>query len=159
MLHRLESIAEKKLIGKHLPMSLANNKTAELWKSFMLQRKEIKNNLNQDLISMQVYDKDYFANFSPAKEFVKWAAAEVSDFNAVPAGMETFTLPGGLYVVFLHKGPASAGPQVFGYIFGTWLPASGYVLDHRPHFEVLGEKYKNDEPDSEEEIWIPVRTK
>jgi len=32
-------------------------------------------------------------------------------------------------------------------------------LDDRPHFEVLGDKYKNADPDSEEEIWIPIRTK
>jgi len=32
-------------------------------------------------------------------------------------------------------------------------------LDNRPHFEVLGEKYKNGDPESEEEIWIPVKEK
>jgi AraC family transcriptional regulator len=43
------------------------------------------------------------------------------------------------------------------YIFNTWLPKSGYQLDRRPHFEILGEKYKNNNPDSEEEIWIPIQ--
>jgi AraC family transcriptional regulator len=32
-------------------------------------------------------------------------------------------------------------------------------LDNRPHFEILGEKYKQGSPDSEEEIWIPVKEK
>lgn len=41
----------------------------------------------------------------------------------------------------------------------TWLPASDYNLDNRPHFEVLGEKYKNNDPTSEEEIWIPIKLK
>lgn len=49
--------------------------------------------------------------------------------------------------------------SIFQYIFGTWLPASGYYLDNRPHFEILGHKYKNNDPDSEEEIWIPVKPK
>jgi AraC family transcriptional regulator len=31
--------------------------------------------------------------------------------------------------------------------------------DDRPHFEILGDKYKNDHPDSEEEIWILCREK
>lgn len=39
------------------------------------------------------------------------------------------------------------------YIFATWLPSSAYVLDNRPHFEVLGAKYKSNDPGSEEEIW------
>jgi AraC family transcriptional regulator len=36
---------------------------------------------------------------------------------------------------------------------------SAYDLDNRPHFEILGEKYKNESPDSEEELWIPVKLK
>jgi AraC family transcriptional regulator len=38
-----------------------------------------------------------------------------------------------------------------------WLPDSGFELDNRPHFAVMGEKYKRDDDASEEEIWIPVR--
>ncbi|MFM9945765.1 MAG: GyrI-like domain-containing protein, partial [Bacteroidia bacterium] len=44
-------------------------------------------------------------------------------------------------------------------IYGTWIPNSEYNLDNRPHFEILGEKYKNNHPDSEEEIWIPIKPK
>jgi AraC family transcriptional regulator len=39
------------------------------------------------------------------------------------------------------------------------LPNSAYELDDREHFELLGEKYKNNDPNSEEEIWIPIRPK
>ena len=35
-------------------MNLAENKTSELWRSFMPQRKEITNFLSTDLFSMQV---------------------------------------------------------------------------------------------------------
>ena len=72
--------------------------------------------------------------------------------------METFSLAGGLYAVFDYKG-SSNDPSIFQFIFGTWLPSSDYVLDDRPHFEVLGDKYKNNDPNSEEEIWIPIRQK
>jgi AraC family transcriptional regulator len=47
----------------------------------------------------------------------------------------------------------------FACIFATWLPSSKYVLDHRPHFEILGDKYKNDNLKFEEEIWTPVQLK
>ncbi|HET8810651.1 MAG TPA: GyrI-like domain-containing protein [Flavobacteriaceae bacterium] len=158
MTPRIETITGKKLIGNHLTMSLANNKTADLWKNFMPRRKEITNNLNEDLISIQVYQPDYFKNFKPANEFEKWAAVEVSDFENLPKGMETFILPSGLYAVFDYKGPAG-NPAVFQHIFQVWLPNSDYVLDDRPHFEVLGKNYKNNAPDSEEEIWIPMKSK
>jgi AraC family transcriptional regulator len=71
--------------------------------------------------------------------------------------MEPLALPGGLYAVFLYHGAASQADQTFQYIFGTWIPNSGYSLDNRPHFEILGKKYKNEDPDSEEEIWIPIK--
>jgi AraC family transcriptional regulator len=52
----IQHLTEKKLIGKNLTMSLVNNQTAELWKSFAPRRKEITNNTTNDLISMQVYE-------------------------------------------------------------------------------------------------------
>jgi len=155
---RIENIKEKMLTGKRLTMSFANNKTGELWKSFMPIRSEITNKLSNDLISMQVYKPTHFAEFSPTNEFVKWATVEVADFKNVPGDLETFTLPGGLYAVFDYKGSSIDG-TIFQYIFGTWLPNSNYLLDDRPHFEVLGEKYKNADPNSEEEIWIPIKPK
>jgi AraC family transcriptional regulator len=47
----------------------------------------------------------------------------------------------------------------FKYIFEEWLPSAIYGLDNRPHFEILGAKYKNNDDSSEEEIWIPVKLK
>ncbi|MFZ1515671.1 MAG: GyrI-like domain-containing protein, partial [Saprospiraceae bacterium] len=68
------------------------------------------------------------------------------------------TIPGGLYAVFYYKG-LSTDTAIFEYIFNTWLPNSEYGLDDRPHFEILGERYKNNDADSEEEIWIPIKNK
>ncbi len=155
---RVEIVNEKKLIGKRLVMNLSDNRTGELWRSFMPGRKEITNNLTNDCISMAIYKPSYFSDFNPSNEFEKWAAVEVADFKHVPNGMETFTLPAGLYALFHYKG-SSTDNRIFQYIFGVWLPGSIYLLDDRPHFEVLGDKYKNADPESEEEIWIPIMTK
>ena len=116
--------------------------------------------MTTDLFSMQVYDLTLnFMDFNENTSFEKWAAIEVTDFNSIPASMESFILPAGLYAVFLHQGTAAEGARTFGYIFGTWLPGSDYILDNKPHFEILGQKYKNDDPASEEEVWIPVKLK
>jgi AraC family transcriptional regulator len=158
MIPRIEIVAEKKMIGKRIKMSVTNNKTGELWRSFMPKRKEIQSNIGTDVYSLQVFDLSYFDNFNPNTEFEKWALIEVSDFDTVPNDMETFLLEGGLYAVFSYKG-SSADNSIFQYIFTTWIPSSIYSLDNRPHFEVLGEKYKNNDPSSEEEIWIPIKLK
>jgi AraC family transcriptional regulator len=139
-------------------MSVQEDRTAELWRNFMPKLKTIRGRVNSDLVSLQVFSAGMdFVRFDTRKSFDKWALAEVRDFESIPEGMEKFILPGGLYAVFSYKGPVSNGPEIFRYIFGTWLPDSGYTVDDRPHFEILGERYSNVSPDSEEEIWIPVR--
>lgn len=156
---RIETITAKKLVGKRLVMSFADNQTFRLWQSFMPRRKEINNNLNTELISMQVYPQSFDFTYPDINAgFDKWAAVEVADLDSVPVEMETFILPGGLYAVFDYKG-LSSDYKIFQYIFGTWLPGSDYSIDLRPHFEILGEKYKNNDPTSEEEIWIPIKPK
>ena len=81
----------------------------------MPRRKDITNNLTNDLISMRVYKPTYFADFKPTNEFEKWATVEVSNFDNVPADMETFTLTGGLYAVFDYKG-LSTDNSIFQFV-------------------------------------------
>jgi AraC family transcriptional regulator len=159
MTPRIETINEKKLVGKKMKMSYADYRIRELWGGFMPRRKEVKNNLTNDLISLVVYSPSHFASFKPTNEFERWATVEVEDFNIVPDEMETFILSSGLYAVFNYKGSSSGASAFFQYIYTDWVPNSDYILDDRPHFEVLGGKYKNNDPSSEEEIWIPIIAK
>jgi len=73
--------------------------------------------------------------------------------------MEKTTLPAGLYAVFLYKGSVTGIAEFYQNIFTKWLPTAGFDVDQRPHVEIMGEKYKNNDPSSEEEIWIPVKEK
>jgi len=159
MTPRIETLVQKKLVGKRKKMSFTKNETFELWRNFMPERNTIKNVVGKELYSLEVYDKNFFSPFSPDKEFEKWAAVEVSGFENAPAGMERLTVPAGLYAVFIHKGAATEAERTYNFIFSEWLPGSNYVLDNRPHFAIMGEKYKKDSPEAEEEIWIPVQPK
>lgn len=160
MKFRIETLPPKHLVGMRTRISLVDNRTRELFQAFMPRRGEIKNTVGADLFCVQVYDESYsFTNFDPSAEFDKWAAVDVRNYDEVPEGMETLTLSGGTYVVFDHKGGPAAAPRSFGFIFGSWLPSSEYELDQRPHFEMIGKKYGDGGPDSEEEIWIPVKPK
>ena len=149
----------KKLVGTSLEMSLKENKTFELFSSFMPLKKHISNTISNDLFEVLVYDDSYFENFSPTNLFTKWATLEVSAFSDIPDSMKTRTLEGGLYAVFNYKGLPKDFAQFMGAIFTEWLPSSEYQLDQRVHFNVLGRKYKNDDPDSEEAVWIPIKVK
>lgn len=155
----IKTIKEKKLVGKRITSSYANYKIGELWGSFMPRRKEITNNLNDDLVALTIYSSTHFTNFTPTNTFEKWAAVEVGNFDQVPANMDTTTLPAGLYAVFLYKGSATGIAEFYQNIFTKWLPNEGFDVDQRPHIEIMGEKYKNNDPLSEEEIWIPIKEK
>lgn len=155
----LQTIAFKVLVGLHEQTSLATHNPAMLWQQFMPRRKGIKAIAGNELYSVQVYDAGFVkGEFTATSIFQHWAAVEVSESMDVPGGMTQLVVPGGLYAVFLHRGAASEFARTAQYIFGEWLPGSGYVLDDRPHFEVMGEKYLGPaHPDSEEEVWIPVK--
>lgn len=159
MTPRIETINEKKLVGKRMTMSYVDYRIGELWGGFMPRRREITNSLTNDLISLVVYPPNHFTNFSPTNEFERWATVEVGKLNKVPDEMETYILSSGLYAVFNYKGPSSGASAFFQYIYNEWVPNSDYMLDDRAHFEVLGEKYKNNDTTSEEEIWIPIKAK
>lgn len=159
MFLRIELLQEKILFGLKKRMSYADNKTWELWNSFMPKQKEIPTKINTDLYSVEVYDENYFIEFDATKKFEKWAAVEIRNSPGTDSGLEQLIIPKGLYAVFLHKGPGADGHKTYEHIFNNWLPSSGYWIDHRPHFAIMGEKYINDNPLSEEEIWIPIKSK
>lgn len=156
---RIENIEKKFLLGKSLNVSFSNNRTPELWKSFRPFIKTIPHRKNADLLSLEIFPDHFFVKFDPEVSFQKWAAVEVSQDSDIEEGLEKLIVPAGKYAVFIHKGPASEGARTYNYIFNEWMPASVYEVDQRPHFAVMGEKYKQDGPESEEEIWIPIKNK
>lgn len=148
----------KILVGKRIQTTLMANETSKLWQSFMPFKNDILNRKSEILFSIENYKGDFLA-FTPETPFEKWAAMEVSEINALRHGMEICNIPAGLYAVFVYKGTDTDVIETFQYIFQTWLPTSIYALDNRPHFGAMGDKYIRNHPDSEEELWIPIKLK
>ena len=149
---KIIKISETKIIGLKSTMHHGEyGKIVALWKRFMRNAKAIKNRVNKDFIAMQSYPD--FNNLKASYDI--WASVEVKDTNAIANGMETFTIPKGDYAVFLHKGLDAAA--TYQQIMTEWLPNSGYKIDDRPHFQVMGEMYKNGSPDSEEDFYVPIQ--
>jgi AraC family transcriptional regulator len=61
--------------------------------------------------------------------------------------------------VFRVTGGLSKIAEVFQYAYMQWLPSSGYEMAYPFDFELYGEDYKGDVPESELDIYIPVRPK
>lgn len=154
---RIELLAEKKLVGCQLEMSISEDRTVELWKKFGPRIKELNNRVSHHRISLQIYPPEYHQKFHPYNKFVKWAAVEVVDFKDIPMGLDSLILSAGQYAVFDYKGKPSDIAPIFQYIFYQWLPYSKYCIDDRPQFELIGSNYSSTY--SEEEIWIPIKHK
>ncbi len=154
---RFETIESTWVVGMCFPRSAGGNETARLWQRFMRRRGEVKRRSNANFLAMRVFHSSPGESVTPTTPFDEWAVVEVSDIEDLPDGLDSYSLPGGAYAVFVHRGPASTFPETAGHAYGTWLPNSGYMLDDRPHLAVMGPDYRLDDPDAEEELWIPIR--
>ncbi|MBT8179185.1 MAG: GyrI-like domain-containing protein [Eudoraea sp.] len=156
MAPRIITSRKIQLVGLKRTMSLSQNQTRELWQSFMPEWKAA-GLPRTEFYSVEVYPEGYFASFDPNKDFDKWAAVlDTADFPALET-WDTLEVPAGLYAVFTYKGKSTEVHKMYQYIIGTWVPNSEYQLDNRPHMGIMGEKYRNDDPESEEELWVPVK--
>jgi AraC family transcriptional regulator len=155
---KIKISTDKQFIGMSMKMSLVQDSTGELFKTFMPRKKEIRGLKNSNVLDLRVYDDTYFLEFNPSAVFMKYALVECNQITEIPNGMEVYDFKGGDYAVFEYKGLA-ADKSIYEYIFREWLPNSKYDLDNRPHFEVLGLKTKLNDSDSEEEIWLPIKLK
>ena len=142
-----------KVIGLSTHIKLnEQHKIPMLWKLFMPRKHELKHLVSNELIAMQIFSLSQ--NGKPKEEFEIWACAEVNDFTDIPLDMKSFTIPSGKYAVFVHKGMDAS--KTYQQIMTEWLPTSGYEIDDRPHFQVMGETYKNGSADSEEDFYVPI---
>ena len=123
--------------GQSLTMSLVHDCTPELFRSFMPVRKTFQS-IDQEAIvyDIRVYPKDYYTTFNPAKEYTKWAAVRISEDRFQDAGEDYISISAGLYAQFtIHSNMIP--PNLYQYIFTTWITESSYQLDDRPHFDRL----------------------
>ncbi|MEH6618963.1 hypothetical protein [Maribacter arcticus] len=60
MAPKIIELKPRKVIGIYQEMSLVDNQTYELWKSFRVRSSEIKNRISEDFISLQLFTNGYF---------------------------------------------------------------------------------------------------
>ena len=114
----------------------------------------------KDRVSPDVFlgIETYPPTFSVERKWFYMAAVEVTSFDDLPVGAVAKVIPANVYAVFTYKGklPGRIG-EVFGYIYGEWLPKSGCKQAGPYDFERYGERFKGpDNEDSVTEICVPI---
>ena len=131
-----------------------NNEIGQLWDVFNRQMVDIKHLKSEH----QAYGV-----CSPAPEgaeegnFCYVAGMEVTGVSDVPQGMVVKVVPAGKYVVFTHKGLLEKLRSTYEYIYGTWLPKSGFEVACQPDFEYYDERFKPGSLESEFDIYVPIK--
>jgi AraC family transcriptional regulator len=141
-------------------MSYQHNTTVDLWGKFMPVSQNIRHRKGRQWYSVEVYPDSFFSVFNPVQTFEKWAAvAVVKSAPTLPEEMEELIIDEGDYAVFTYRGSSGDAHHMYRYIYSEWIPQSDFDLDNRPHFALMGPEYKKEDPDSQEELWIPIRKK
>jgi len=153
----LASRAGTNLIGLRTVTSLAAQGVPGLWQKFGPRVKEIADR-SEGMYNVTCYRDDMvMEDFTPLTRYEAWAAVKVDEGTAVPEGLEALKIPMGTYAVFTYKGLPQDFSPVADQIFKEWLPTANLGVDNtRPHFEYLPPGYRTDDPEAEEEVWIPV---
>lgn len=158
LIPRFEILPVRTLVGLSDRMSIAKDGTPALWQKAMPLFPSVPNRIGTDLFSVEVYDDlSFFEQFDPTREFQKWAAVLVGDPSNIPDGFDVLAIPDGEYAVFPFKGSAKEAPAAYQFIYNIWLKESESILEDRPHFAVMSAAYRPDDPNAEEEIWVPVK--
>lgn len=125
----------------------------KLWERFSKRENEI-GDLSGDYalgVCMQKHD-----DIPLGKDacFVYIAGRPVKSLASIPCGMVAVRLPRARYAVFTHTGPLSNLKHTINYIWGTWLPRSGYRQGGMPDFELYDERFHVKTMDGEVDIYV-----
>jgi len=85
------------------------------------------------------------------------AGVEISKLDDLPEKYRWVEVQPQKYAVFEHKGSLDKLPEVFQYIWHTWLPQSGHEAADAPEFERYSEDYNPKLNTGVLEIWLPLK--
>ena len=158
----LTSIEEKKLVGYSIKTSIANNKIQMplIWQNYRTNKEKIKNPYPGN-ITLGVFSSDIEFNLETYSEETKvtyFLGSMVTDFTQIPEDMDQQSLPRGKYAVFTHRGGFDNMRLSYIYIYGSWLPKSGFELSINPGFEWYDDRFLGPfNKDTIIDIYIPIK--
>lgn len=140
-------------IGVDTSVQKAPEDCPKVWAEFMKRYKEIKNYVGGM--------KNYGVAVNPNQEectFRYVAAAEVSEFEDIPEGMEKVDVPEETYLVFIHRGKMDKLGETYMKIMQE-IPKTRMKQKEEFWIEYYDHRWRGDKDESIMEIWIPVVAK
>jgi AraC family transcriptional regulator len=129
----------------------------EAWGEFSKRSNEIQNIVAPIAFGVEDYSRDFEMNPGGFPKYYYISSYEVSSTANIPEGMKAKEIAAGNYAVFIFEGSLAELPKFFTFIYGEWMPASGYKMD--PALSLDFERYPEpvtDMHNAKVEIWVPV---
>jgi AraC family transcriptional regulator len=101
----------------------------------------------------------YGSEFHQEHQWMYFPSVEVQDLQDTPGILFAKTLPASRYAVFHVTGGLSKISEIFRFAYDQWIPASDYEVAYPYDFEYYGEDFKGDMPESEMDLYIPIKPK
>jgi AraC family transcriptional regulator len=147
--------SEAKVIGIARQYREEDLNIETLWSAFRPNVDQITNRVGRDAFG--IYEECHEGEDGLGFSYI--CSVEVTDFDDIPEGMITRTIPEHLYAAFRHKGPLSYLPETLKYIWGSWLPKSNYEYVEKPDFELYAPGAESEGSDKILFLYIPVTRK
>lgn len=127
------------------------------WQEFGQRSAEIPNAIAPVAFGIEDYSRDFQMNEGGFPKYYYIAGLEVKSTANIPNGLKSKDIPAANYAVFSYEGPLDGLHNFFEYIYGDWMPKSGYSMD--PNLSLDFERYPERVMDmnaAKLEIWVPV---
>lgn len=87
------------------------------------------------------------------------AAIHVAPETVAKEPLVSWKIPAATYACFTHRGPVSKLGETIQFVFGTWLPRSGYRHGDGPNLDRQDERFGDGGKDCQFEFLIPIHPK
>ena len=148
---------EFKVVGVERYTSAGIPSIRDAWAEFGKRSGEIKHAVAEVAFGIEDYSREFDMNPGGFPNYHYIAGLEVKKLEDIPEGMTGKTIAKAEYAVFIYNGPIASLHEFFGYIYGEWLPKSGYSMD--PKLSLDFERYPEpvmDMNSAQIEIWVPI---
>jgi len=148
-------LEEMTVVGIQTLFSMKCNLIPVLWERFSPRMQEIKDVVRKDVVLEVSYDMQ---GGGEEVIFFVLAGLIVGSVENIPEGMTYKRVPAHEYAFFTHYGPISRIYDTYDWIYNNLLPRSAYEVDNAAcTIEWYDERFRMDSPDSEYDIYVPVR--
>ena len=154
---RFEARPAFDVVGMYIEDTMDSQEIMKLWTDYYKNKHSISGKIGVGEYGITTMSEDYNPETQVGYRYM--VATTVKSTKKIPEGMIAHTVPAANYAIFEHHGLVSGIEKTYNYIFGEWLPQSGYEVEQKDVFEYYGKKYKHNSDDSIAEIWVPVTKK